>query len=148
MSLPQDLPPNAFYRVSAKALCIARGGLLVIEDQFGGFELPGGGVDWGEDPVDALARELKEELGVTAHIDPVPCGCTTYRFDASKLYAFHWTFVLFFRATCDSHQFKHSPESLSAHVVPFEDLSRLNWTAPALGEYLARSEFLFVRSKR
>lgn len=37
----------------------------------GVYELPGGHVDFGEDPVEGLKREIKEELGVTIHVgDP------------------------------------------------------------------------------
>lgn len=38
------------------------------------YELPGGKVDRGEDPLDALKRELWEELSLSVHIGhPVPC---------------------------------------------------------------------------
>lgn len=40
-----------------------------IEPAKGTWDVPGGFVDWGEEPASALRREMQEELGVTMTID-------------------------------------------------------------------------------
>lgn len=59
--------PNAFYRVSIKGLILDKTGkkFLVIQEDNKWWELPGGGLDWGESPAECLKREIKEEMGLT-----------------------------------------------------------------------------------
>ncbi len=58
--------PNTFYRVSIKALIKNdKGEVLVVKEHQDKWELPGGGLDHGESVHECLARELREELGIT-----------------------------------------------------------------------------------
>lgn len=58
--------PPCFYRVSVKALIYNETNdkfLVTLEDN-GTWEVPGGGLDWGEDPVACVTREIREETGL------------------------------------------------------------------------------------
>jgi ADP-ribose pyrophosphatase YjhB (NUDIX family) len=65
MSEAESSPqPPAFYRVAGKAIIRdAEGRVLVVADNSGTYELPGGGWEHDEDFETCLTRELKEELG-------------------------------------------------------------------------------------
>lgn len=54
------------YRISVKAAIKDNDGrILLLRERDGSWELPGGGLEHGEDAVAALAREIAEETGMT-----------------------------------------------------------------------------------
>jgi 8-oxo-dGTP diphosphatase len=57
--------PNNFYRTSIKALILDdQKRFLLILEKNGLWEMPGGGLDFGEKPNECLIRELKEEMNL------------------------------------------------------------------------------------
>jgi 8-oxo-dGTP pyrophosphatase MutT (NUDIX family) len=56
------------FRVTAKALLYFGDKVLLIKRPEGGWDLPGGRLEPGEQPEAALVREISEEIGITAKI--------------------------------------------------------------------------------
>ena len=58
------------YRVVVKGLVRDQSGkLLFVQERSDSWDLPGGGLEHGENIVEALTREFQEELGVDITID-------------------------------------------------------------------------------
>jgi ADP-ribose pyrophosphatase YjhB (NUDIX family) len=53
----------AHTRVGAYGVCVAGERILLSRYTSGNWALPGGGVDFGEDPYDGVIREVREETG-------------------------------------------------------------------------------------
>lgn len=68
IGITADLVPMAGFYFAANALVERDGKYLMIEEGKehvkGTFNIPGGGVEHGEDPVEAVKREVKEETGL------------------------------------------------------------------------------------
>ena len=66
--------PNTFYRVSLKAVIRDSDGRVLVnkEQDSTTWNLPGGGWDHGESEFEALARELKEEIGYDGSFESTP----------------------------------------------------------------------------
>jgi 8-oxo-dGTP pyrophosphatase MutT (NUDIX family) len=62
MPEPSDLAAHAFP-VSVKGVAVQDGKVLLLENERNEWELPGGKLERGEDPVDCVVREIGEETG-------------------------------------------------------------------------------------
>jgi 8-oxo-dGTP diphosphatase len=92
-------PPGSTVLVSAAV--IVRGDRVLLTQRRRGthledhWEFPGGKVEPDEDPRDALARELREEIGVQARVGAV-VECTFWRYPAKSV------LLLFFLTEIDA----------------------------------------------
>lgn len=68
-------PTRQVTRVAAYALCLDGDGRILLsrltypEIKAGHWTLPGGGIDFGESPTEAVLRELTEETGLTGKVE-------------------------------------------------------------------------------
>jgi 8-oxo-dGTP diphosphatase len=71
---PTPRPTAGRTRLGSYAICVDRRDRILLcrlasnEPEPGAWTLPGGGVDFGEHPDDAVLRELREESGLTGEI--------------------------------------------------------------------------------
>jgi 8-oxo-dGTP diphosphatase len=70
--------PFCYYRTSIKALILDdEKRFLLTKDEDGLWDLPGGGLDWGEDSRTCLVREVQEEMGIpVTWVAETPCYFT------------------------------------------------------------------------
>ncbi|TWT25254.1 NUDIX hydrolase [Planomicrobium sp. CPCC 101110] len=57
---------KTIHRTAARAVIIREGKILLVRSDRGTYGLPGGGVEKGESPAEALVREVAEETGYTS----------------------------------------------------------------------------------
>ena len=108
--------PHSFYRVSVKALILdeTRTKFLIVQIANGKWDIPGGGLDWGESPEEGLTREIQEEMGLTlTSMHPNPCYFLTYLKSNGEL---HVANVLY-EATLEHLNFTPSEECVAFRFV-------------------------------
>jgi mutator protein MutT len=65
------------FPVSIKGVLFEDGGVVLLENERGEWELPGGRLEPRETPEACLAREVEEELGIETEIGPL-LDCWVY----------------------------------------------------------------------
>ncbi len=128
---PQQSPdfPDSFHRVAVKGLHVEDGKLLmshdfILEDPV--WELPGGGLDFGESIPDALRREVKEEMGLgVTWIDEKPTYIWTYRRDNARGMGWFYILLLAYRFEIkDLHDLVPSEECREVKFFSKEELGQ------------------------
>lgn len=106
--------PDSFYRVSVKGLFVKDGKILLLkesEELSGKWELPGGGLNFGEDILEGLKREIEEETGIKIKIvEKRPLYAWTWRFDNKRKMDWYYSLVLAYKIEMESLDFKLSDE--------------------------------------
>lgn len=107
----------------------------------GQWEFPGGKIELGEIPEDALARELREELGIEATVGELKLACTHEYGDIGILILFYE--ILYWKGEPKA---KHHmmlewihPEELSHRKIPEANKKILDRIYKALGVEWPRS---------
>ena len=116
--------PNGFYRVSIKGLILdeAHTKFLIILEDNGWWELPGGGLDWGEPPEVCLKREIHEEMGLTVtEVSSFP-----FYYLTGKNMKDQWTVNLVFEIKVKDLNFTPSDECKEMRFVSPEEVASLN----------------------
>jgi 8-oxo-dGTP diphosphatase len=93
------------------------------------WELPGGGIDHGEDPREALVREIKEELNLeVTYVSKQPIYVWTNRFEGCRGMDWYYSLVLGYKMELANFEFTPTEDIVE---IGFFDKSEL----PALDLY-------------
>lgn len=126
--------PNCYYRVSVKALITNEADeILVVNERGTGWDLPGGGLDWGEDAISALQRELREELGCSADINTQPIMIAPSNIDSQNQHVL-W---IVYRAEVDPAHITSTDEVQDTRFMTLEEFRAneekydgIDWDSP------------------
>jgi 8-oxo-dGTP pyrophosphatase MutT (NUDIX family) len=110
--------PRCFH-VTIKGIVLdERGAVLLLREQSGAFDLPGGRLEHGEGFAECLERECVEEMGVGCRVlDRLPRFAWT-AVDKNGI----WRLVLCFAIEVEHFRFTHSDECVGYEFVGKQDL--------------------------
>lgn len=110
--------PDNFYRVTIKGACVQDGRILLVHESEsacdipgGAWELPGGGLDFGEQPPEGLKREIREEMNLDIRVmSKSPVYVWTNKVEKFRGMKWYYVTVLVYQIEFDSLAFTPSEE--------------------------------------
>jgi 8-oxo-dGTP pyrophosphatase MutT (NUDIX family) len=144
-----DLPSERTFswRPSAYAFLVNDGKILCVKSALHDYwELPGGGVELGETPVQALHREVVEETGYQVEaLDETPILMKNDFFYAPDLDEYFQSLLMVFRARLVNHVQQHgkidSYEIAQVRWIGFDELDNYEFH-PFIDPLLLRARSL------
>ena len=112
----------SIVRSSAKALIVKENTFLIVEEEIDGgkeFDIPGGGIEYMETPLEAVKREVFEELGVEIEVEKL-AGVFWFLSTINKKWVICSTFLC--RLTDEKAQF-----SLENNPADNENITATHW---------------------
>ena len=122
--------PDSFYRVSVKGIYVQDDKVLLVKEPLelsGQWELPGGGLDFGEDPKIGLEREVEEEMKLDViSVSDQPIYVWTDRFEKRRNMDWYYSVVLGYKIEFANLDFTPTEECEDIGLFTKEELQTLD----------------------
>lgn len=122
--------PDSFHRVTIKGLCVKEGKVLLVREAkalSGKWELPGGGLDFGEDIRLGFKREIQEEMGLEViKMSEVPIYVWTHRYENRRNMKWYYSLVVAYRIEFKDFKFTPTEECEAIQFFSKEELQNID----------------------
>ena len=124
--------PDSFYRVTVKGLCVKDGKVLLVRESAktlsGKWEMPGGGLDFGEDINEGFKREVFEEMGSrVSKMSEKPVYIWTHKYESNhREIGWYYALVLAYQVEFENLDFVPTEECEAIEFFSKEQLLDLH----------------------
>ena len=123
--------PDCFHRVTIKGLCVRDGKVLLARESDahsgGKWEMPGGGLDFGEDIREGFKREIQEEMGLTVtKMSQRPVYVWTHRYEKKRNVDWYYSCVIAYQVEFEHLNITPTHECEEVKFFSKEELQTLN----------------------